>query len=59
MRQRSCVKLTAEDVKAIRQLASKGAKQSEIAHEWAISQQHVSDIVNHKRWKEMDEKDFG
>lgn len=43
-------RLTRHDVELIRSLAG-SVPQREIADRFSISQSHVSDIVNHKRWR--------
>lgn len=44
-------KLTKKDVLKIKKLASSGLSQRKIAKTFSISQQHVSRLVNGKRWE--------
>lgn len=44
-------KLTKKDVLKIRKLFSNGLSQTKIAKTFSISQQHVSSVVNNKRWE--------
>ena len=51
---RPAAKLTEADVEQIRQDAAAGAKQSDLADAYGISQGLVSGIVNGRRWKHAD-----
>lgn len=44
-------KLRLEDVAAIRDLYKKGWRQVDLAVKFGISQSHVSEIVNGRKWK--------
>jgi len=46
----SNVKLTRDEVKEIRELASQGVSHAQIGREMDISRKHVTNIVNRKRW---------
>jgi hypothetical protein len=50
VRRGSLTKLTSEDVSRIREQYAEGESQYKIAANFSISQGHVSDIVNGKRW---------
>lgn len=43
-------KLTTSDIVAIRQLSAQGVSQREIAKQFDMSQQHISDIVRRRCW---------
>ena len=46
-------KLTAQDVLAIREAASRGANQYRLAEQYEIAQAHVSSIVRRKAWSHL------
>ena len=47
-------KLTADEVREIRHRYSEGTYQRVLAEEFGVSRSHVSDIVNHKKWRHLD-----
>jgi predicted XRE-type DNA-binding protein len=53
--QNGAARLTEKDVLEIRRRVTEGATQSSIAREFGIAQPSVSDIVNRKKWKHIEE----
>ncbi len=46
-------KLTRDNVKTIRERYSEGVKQNELAKKFKVSQCHISDIVNYRKWSSI------
>jgi len=47
-------KLTAKQVREIRRCYAEGMLQIRLATEYGVSQNHISNIVNHRRWRHVD-----